>query len=106
MTRVAILDDYQNVALQMADWQSLGSAVAIEVLHDTLSDQEALAKRLDDFEIIVAMRERTPFRSPLLERLGKLKLLITTGMRNASIDLKAAAERGVIVCGTDVVSSP
>jgi phosphoglycerate dehydrogenase-like enzyme len=106
MTRVAILDDYQNVALQMADWKSLGSAVAVEVFHDTLSDQDALAKRLDDFEIIVAMRERTPFRSPLLERLGKLKLLITTGMRNASIDLKAAAEREIIVCGTDVVSSP
>jgi phosphoglycerate dehydrogenase-like enzyme len=106
MTRVAILDDYQNVALQMADWKSLGSAVAVEVFHDTLSDQDALAKRLEDFEIIVAMRERTPFRSPLLERLGKLKLLITTGMRNASIDLKAAAERGIIVCGTDVVSSP
>jgi len=106
MTRVAILDDYQNVALQMADWQSLGSAVAVEVFHDTLSDQDALAERLGDFEIVVAMRERTPFRGPLLERLGKLKLLITTGMRNASIDLKAAAERGVIVCGTDVVSSP
>ncbi len=106
MTRLAILDDYQNVALQMADWKSLGSEVAVEVFHDTLSDQDALAERLSDFEIVVAMRERTPFRSPLLERLAKLKLLITTGMRNASIDLKAAAERGIIVCGTDVVSSP
>lgn len=106
MTRVAILDDYQKVALQMADWKSLGSAVAVEVFHDTLSDPDALVERLADFEIIVAMRERTPFRSELLERLGKLKLLVTTGVRNASIDLKAAAERGIMVCGTEVVSSP
>jgi phosphoglycerate dehydrogenase-like enzyme len=105
MTRLAILDDYQKVALQMADWKSLGSAVAVEVFHDTLSDQDTLAERLSDFEIVVAMRERTPFRSDLLERLGNLKLLVTTGMRNASIDLKAAAERGIMVCGTDVVSS-
>jgi phosphoglycerate dehydrogenase-like enzyme len=105
MTPLAILDDYQEVALRMADWKSLGSAVTVEVFHDTLSDQDALAGRLGAFEIIVAMRERTPFRSALLERLGKLKLLVTTGVRNASIDLKAAAERGILVCGTDVVSS-
>jgi phosphoglycerate dehydrogenase-like enzyme len=105
MTRLAILDDYQKVALQMADWKSLGPAVTLDVFHDTLSDQDALAERLQEFEIIVAMRERTPFRSALLERLGKLKLLVTTGVRNASIDLKAAAERGILVCGTDVVPS-
>lgn len=105
MTRVAILDDYQKVALQMADWKSLGSAVAVEVFHDTLTDQDALAERLGDFEIIVVMRERTPFRSDLLERLDNLKLLVTTGVRNASIDLKAAAERGIMVCGTEVVSA-
>jgi phosphoglycerate dehydrogenase-like enzyme len=105
MTRLAILDDYQKVALQMADWKSLGSAVTVEAFHDTLSDQDALAERLQEFEMVVAMRERTPFRSALLERLGKLKLLVTTGVRNASIDLKAAAERGVLVCGTDVVPS-
>jgi phosphoglycerate dehydrogenase-like enzyme len=104
MTRLAILDDYQNVALQMADWNSLGSAVSVEVFHDTIADQDALAQRLRDFEVIVAMRERTPFKSPLLERLPKLKLLITTGMRNASIDLKATAARGILVCGTAVVS--
>src|SRR5579863_2545316 len=106
MTRVAILDDYQKVALQMADWKSLGPAVAVEAFHDTITDQDALAGRLSEFEIIVAMRERTPFRSALLERLGNLKLLVTTGVRNASIDLKAAAERGIMVCGTEVISSP
>src|SRR5450759_3823781 len=99
MTRLAILDDYQKVALRMADWKSLGPAVGVEVFHDTISDPAALVERLRDFEIIVAMRERTPFRSDLLERLGALKLLVTTGMRNASIDLKAAAERGIMVCG-------
>lgn len=66
MTRLAILDDYQKVALQMADWKSLGPAVTVEAFHDTLSDQDALAERLQDFEIIVAMRERTPFRSASL----------------------------------------
>jgi phosphoglycerate dehydrogenase-like enzyme len=106
MTRVAILDDYQKVALQMADWKSLSPAVTVEVFHDTLTDQDALVERLGDFEIIVAMRERTPFRSELLERLDNLKLLVTTGVRNASIDLKAAAERGIMVCGTEVISSP
>jgi phosphoglycerate dehydrogenase-like enzyme len=106
MTRLAILDDYQNVALGLAQWDSLGSGVTVQAFHDTLSDPDALARRLGDFEIIVAMRERTPFRRPLLERLDKLKLLVTTGMRNASIDLKAAAERGVLVCGTEVLTPP
>ena len=106
MTRLAILDDYQNVALGLAQWDSLGPGVSVQAFHDTLSDQDALARRLADFEIIVAMRERTPFRRPLLERLDKLKLLVTTGMRNASIDLKAAAERGVLVCGTEVLTPP
>jgi phosphoglycerate dehydrogenase-like enzyme len=106
MTRLAILADYQNVALGLAQWHSLGSGVTVQAFHDTLSDPDALARRLGDFEIIVAMRERTPFRRPLLERLDNLKLLVTTGMRNASIDLKAAAERGVMVCGTDVLTPP
>jgi phosphoglycerate dehydrogenase-like enzyme len=104
--RVAILDDYQKAALQMAAWETLGSAVTVQAFHDTLSDQDALAERLRDFEIIVAMRERTPFRRSLFERLTHLKLLVTTGMRNAAIDLKAAAERGIVVCGTGVLSPP
>src|SRR5208282_4935800 len=106
MTRLAILDDYQNVALQMADWKSLGSAVAVEVFHDTLSDQDALVERLKDFEIIVAMRERTPFPSNLLKRLPQLRLLITKGMRNASIDLEAATNSAILVSGTGGIESP
>jgi len=100
MTRVALLDDYQGVALSMAEWKSLPAGTEVVEFQDHLADEKALAARLADFDIIMAMRERTPFPRSLLERLPKLKLLITAGMRNASIDMKAAAERGVVVCGT------
>jgi phosphoglycerate dehydrogenase-like enzyme len=78
----------------------------VHVFRDHLADQGALVDRLKEFEIVVAMRERTPFPRSLLERLPRLKLLITTGMRNASIDIKAAADRGITVCGTGGVGSP
>jgi len=100
MSRVAILDDYQDVAGRMADWASLPAGTDLVVFRDHLADVEPLAKRLADFEVVIAMRERTPFPRALLERLPKLKLLITTGMRNASIDVSAAVARGVVVCGT------
>ncbi len=100
MARVAILDDYQNVARRMADWTSLPAGTDVVVFADHLSDTEAVAKRLADFDAVVAMRERTPFPRALLERLPRLKLLVTTGMRNASIDVAAATERKIAVCGT------
>ena len=100
VTRVAILDDYQDVALGLADWASLPRDVDVIVFRDHLSDEAAIAARLADFDAVVAMRERTPFPRSLLERLPRLRLLVTTGMRNASIDLRAAADRGVLVCGT------
>ena len=100
MARVAILDDYQNVSRRMADWTSLPAGNEVVVFADHLSGTDAVAKRLADFDAVVAMRERTPFPRALLERLPKLKLLVTTGMRNASIDVAAAIERGVTVCGT------
>jgi phosphoglycerate dehydrogenase-like enzyme len=100
MARVAILDDYQNVARRMVDWASLPAGNEVVVFADHLSSTDAVAKRLADFDAVVAMRERTPFPRALLERLPKLKLLVTTGMRNASIDVAAAIERGVTVCGT------
>ncbi len=100
MTRVALLDDYQDVALSMADWKSLPAGTEVVVFKDHLAAEDAVARRLADFDIVMALRERTPFPRTLLERLPKLKLLITAGMRNASIDMKAAAERGVTVCGT------
>ena len=100
MARVALLDDYQGVALRMTDWKSLPAGTDVVAFPDHLADERALASRLVDFDIVMAMRERTPFTRSLLERLPKLRLLITAGMRNASIDMKAAAERGVLVCGT------
>ena len=100
MARVALLDDYQDVALSMADWKSLPAGTEVVVFKDHLAAEDAVAGRLADFDIIMALRERTPFPRTLLERLPKLKLLITAGMRNASIDMKAAADRGVTVCGT------
>src|SRR5215468_6801850 len=98
--RVAVLDDYQNVALEMTDWSVLPSDVQVQVFHDHLADQNALAQRLRGFEVVMAMRERTPFPRRLLAELPQLKLLITTGMRNASIDVDAAHDLGITVCGT------
>lgn len=104
--QLAILDDYQGVALRLADWASLAPAVNSVPIRDFLPDVEAAANRLRDYELVVAMRERTPFPGALITRLPKLKLLVTTGMRNAAIDLKAAAERGITVCGTDMLPYP
>jgi len=106
MTRVGILDDYQDVALRMADWKSLPAGTEVVAFRDHLDDPAAVAKRLADFEVVVAMRERTAFPRALLERLPKLRLLVTTGMRNASIDVAAAIERGVTVCGTSGLPYP
>ena len=100
MTRVAILDDYQGVARRMADWTSLPAGTELVIFADHLNDAGAVAARLADFDAVVAMRERTAFPRTLLEKLPRLRLLVTTGMRNASIDVGAAVERGVIVCGT------
>lgn len=106
MTRVAILDDYQNVALAVADWRSLGPEVAVEAFHERLASEDTLVKRLADFEVIVAMRERTQLPRSVLERLPTLKLLVTTGMRNVAIDAKAAAELGMVVSGTGLLTPP
>ena len=105
MRRLAILDDYQDVALSLADWGRLEPDVAVSVFRDHVADLDALAERLHDFEIVVAMRERTPFARALFERLPNLRLLVSTGERNRSIDLDAAREAGVVVCGTGGVGS-
>jgi phosphoglycerate dehydrogenase-like enzyme len=104
VTRVAILDDYQGVAFLLADWSTLPADVV--VFRDHLPDEAGVAARLADFDVVVAMRERTPFPRTLIERLPRLRLLVTTGMRNAAIDLRAAADRGVVVSGTGGVPSP
>src|SRR6266436_4516589 len=100
MPRVAILDDYQGIALEMANWSALPSDCQVQVFSDHLTDLAALAERLSHFDIVTCMRERTPFRRDLMERLPNLRLLVTTGMRNAAIDVEAATDLGVLVCGT------
>lgn len=100
MVDVAILDDYQGVALSCADWSPVTSRADVTVFADHIADEAALVQRLTTFDVIVAMRERTAFPAAVLERLPRLRLLITTGMANASIDLQAAARLGITVCGT------
>jgi phosphoglycerate dehydrogenase-like enzyme len=102
---VAVLDDYQAVALTMADWSVLGDNVTVTRFQDHLADTEAIVERLEGFDVVVAMRERTPFPRSLLERLPNLRLLVTTGMRNKSFDLEAAADLGIVVSGTDLVDT-
>jgi len=97
--KVAILDDYQSVAADMADWNSLPADTEVTFFSDHLTDEDALASRLAGFDIIMGMRERTPFPRSLLERLPSLRCLITTGGRNASFDLNAATDLGITVCG-------
>jgi phosphoglycerate dehydrogenase-like enzyme len=98
--RCAILDDYFNVTLKIADWSKIADRVDVTVFDQPFASSEAAAGALKDFEIICVMRERTPFPRTLLAALPKLKLLITSGMRNASIDSEAAKEQGVVFCGT------
>ena len=98
MVRVAVLDDYQNVAASCADWAPLGSQV--DFFSEPFVDQASLVDSLSGYEVIVAMRERTPFSRQLIEQLPDLRLLITTGMRNSSIDVAAATDLGITVSGT------
>jgi len=95
------LDDYQGTAKDLADWSQLPVGVEVEFFQDHLVDEDQLVDRLKDFDIVQGMRERTPFPRSLLSRLPKLRLLITTGRRNASFDMEAASDLGIAVCGTD-----
>lgn len=97
----AILDDYQSVATTFGDFAGLEPQVRTTVFAERIEGTDALVDRLRRFSIIVAMRERTPFPAELFDRLPNLRLLVTTGMRNAAIDLDAATARGVLVCGTE-----
>ena len=96
--RIAVLDDYQGVAQQSADWERLDAE--IEFFGEPLGPEGVVVSRLADFDVVVAMRERTPCPRTLLESLPRLRLLVTTGMRNAAIDLEAAVDAGITVCGT------
>jgi phosphoglycerate dehydrogenase-like enzyme len=99
-TRVVVLDDYQQVALTSADWSPVTASADVRVLTGHLPDADAVVAALTDADVVVAMRERTVFDADVLGRLPGLRLLVTTGMRNASIDIAAANRLGVTVCGT------
>jgi phosphoglycerate dehydrogenase-like enzyme len=98
--KIAVLDDYQRVARSFGNWERLPATCTVAMFHDHVADETALAERLNPFEIVCVMRERTPITRSLLDRLPNLRLIVTTGMRNASLDVAAAHERGVVVCGT------
>ena len=100
MKRCAIIDDYQGCALEVADWSALAPGVEVEAFPDHVADEDEFARRYGGFEIICAMRERTPFPRSMFEKLPRLELLLTSGMRNLSIDGAAARDHGVTVCGT------
>ncbi|HZU45871.1 MAG TPA: D-2-hydroxyacid dehydrogenase family protein [Mycobacterium sp.] len=98
--KVAILDDYQNVALAMADWSAVAARAEISVFHDHLADPDAVVERLEPFDVVCVMRERTPLPRSTIERLPRLKMIASTGPFNASIDVAAAEERGIYVSTT------
>jgi phosphoglycerate dehydrogenase-like enzyme len=104
--RCAILDDYLNLALTVADWSKVEDRVDVTVFNQPFASPEAAVSALQDFEIICAMRERTPFPRAVFAALPKLKLFITSGMRNAALDLEAAKEHQVVLCGTQWSRDP
>ena len=104
--KIAILDDYQNVALKLADWSAVSRKADIVVFDDHVASPEAVIQRLYPFDVVCVMRERTPLTSEIIQRLPNLKLIASTAGRNASIDMAAAKERGIIVKGTGYQSTP
>jgi D-3-phosphoglycerate dehydrogenase len=104
--RCAILDDYQNVALKLADWEKIAGAIEVRVFNSPLGGADDVIRTLEDFSIVCMMRERTPFPRKVIDGLPQLRLLITTGARNASIDMAACTERGIVVCGTSSFGNP
>ena len=106
MVRVAILDDYQQRALTSADWSVLPEGAQVTAFKDHLFEESAIAQRLQDFDVVIGIRERTPFRRSLLQQLPNLKLLMTAGMGNASYDFAAATELGIPVAGTSIGAGP
>ena len=105
-TRIAILDDYQKIALASADWDRLPGSATVDVFHDNIKDEDALVERLEPYDALVIMRERTRFPRSLIERLPNLKLLVTTSVRNRAIDLDACADHGIVACHTEPGHTP
>ena len=106
MLKVAILDDYQNVAQQFVDLEKLSGKYEFKVFSEPFVDEADAIEQLLDFEALLIMRERTPITKNLIENLDRLKFVITSGLRNKSIDLDTAKKRNVIVCGTDINKNP
>jgi len=106
MRKLAIIDDYEKLALAFGDWDKLPAEIQLDVFADHLDEETAIVDRLLPYEMLVIMRERTPFPRSLIEKLSNLKLLITTGPRNHSIDLAACSEKGIVVCGTESGKNP
>src|SRR5258706_12139248 len=104
--KIAVLDDYQNIALQMADWSSIPGNPEIKMFNTHISGEEALVERLFPFDVVCIMRERTQMSATLLDRLPNLKLIASTGLRNAAIDLETAKRRGIEVLHTGYSSTP
>src|SRR5258707_6099267 len=104
--KIAILDDYQNVALSIADWSAVAKKADITVFNDHVDQTDALIERLLPFDVICVMRERTPLRRDIIERLPRLRFIASTGPRNISIDMAAAKERGISVANTGYRSTP
>lgn len=106
MMRIALLDDYQGIGTSMVSWDEVGDDVEVVMFRDHIDDENELAEQLAKFDVVVAMRERTPLRESLLERLGRLRLIVTTGPANAVIDVAAANRQGIVVSGTGGILTP
>ena len=106
MIKIAILDDYQSVALKMADWSVLADRAEITVFNDHIAEPKTLIERLLPFDVVCVMRERTPLPREIIEQLPQLKLIASTGPRNASVDVAAAQGRGIIATNTGYNSWP
>jgi phosphoglycerate dehydrogenase-like enzyme len=104
--KIAVLDDYQSVALASTDWSVLRDRADIAVFHDHLADPDAVIERLLPVDVVCVMRERTPLPRSVIERLPNLKFIASTGSVNASIDVVAAADRGIVVSYTGYRSDP
>jgi phosphoglycerate dehydrogenase-like enzyme len=104
--RIAVLDDYQGVAEELGDWEQIAGRASPHVFREHIAERETLVERLQRFEIVCLMRERTPFPRAVIDALPNLRLIVTTGLKNDSVDVAAASERGILVCGTHSAAHP
>ena len=106
MLKIAILDDYQDIFRQLVEIDKYKEKYSFKIFNNPFEDEKEAAVELEDFDVLFIMRERTPITKTLLQNLPKLKYIMTSGMRNKSIDLITAKSRGIIICGTDINSNP